>query len=200
MENRIILIISQRFDVSTVYVIDWLLLAKTKFIRIDDFSEISINKLLIDNTGYVNGEIGFKNIGFKKFTSIQFENIMSLWYRRGDLKHSFIKFKQLKNINFLDAEWKRIKKVLYNISVKKLGNFYFETEVNKFEMLRYAKLAGFSIPQSFISESIDFIKEKLQKYGTLVVKALRHKTINLTNNDTFLSGKVQILTRSNIKK
>lgn len=191
MLDKHVLILSQRYDLSTCYVLDWLLMEDVLYDKIDEYSEITIKNLEIDNNGNTIGSFVIKDSYSALERIINLNTITSFWYRRGNIKRSFKKIKDLQTVNMLSKEWNRIKEILLNLNIQKLGDYYFETEINKFEMLRYAKQAGFFIPKSYITENIDFIKEKLQIHKILVLKPLKFKTINLVDNS--MGNKIQIL-------
>jgi len=141
-----ILILSESNDKITDAVIDWLLIGKSQFVRVNETDYIS-NVLITEEDVIIVYENGLQ---------ININEISTFWHRRGDLK-----FKPIVGLNRTDLpiqvkqhlhdEWSDIKKFIFFHLHQKQGIFNKTLTVNKLIVLQFAKDLGLSIPHWVIS-------------------------------------------------
>ena len=142
-----ILIISIEQDESTIDITRWLYHLQKKFIVIKDKDFIDSVRIHV-NTSEVF--IKYKDI------TIHFNEITSVWYRRGNfvIKDSFLKegFVEDKIGAFLDKEKKELFEYLHFLLDQKFAiNNYNHKKVNKLIVLTLAKQLGLQIPETFVT-------------------------------------------------
>jgi len=145
-----ILIITNKFDLSACDVIDYLKYNNLKYIIISSNDLIKI--YTVDDDGDVKFSIDGSNVYCTK-------KISAVWYRRGSIKGKFCDFIEETNnssinsllSNFSESENNELIEYfkLKLESKKHLGSI-FSKEVNKLNMLFKAKEVGFKIPKSFV--------------------------------------------------
>ena len=90
-----ILILSDKFDVSTHYVIDWLSYLKIPFICINEMCDVSVEELSIIDSHF-DFILAIKYPAKEDIVLLHSNNIDAYWYRRGFLRLSN---KDLENVD-----------------------------------------------------------------------------------------------------
>ena len=172
-----ILILSRSDDGSTSKIIDWLFFMDKQFIRLNG-----------NRPHYHIVEINDSEI--KVCIDGQFVNILTadtVWYRRNGFGHSSFRYVLSKNelktvfnkesdqyyiYNQIKDEFKVLFDYLYYLienSVPAALGSYFKKDINKLATLYEAKKVGLGVPESFITNS----REKLKDHTGLITKALK---------------------------
>lgn len=160
-----ILIISINYEQSTSEVAEWLLYSKAEFEIINETNTIMhilsiLNERDDDITIITNSE-----------RKINFSNVQSVWYRRGNFNNgngvlNDNKNEQAKEVDYFvqiaHAEWKCTADWLFkNLKNKLEIGDYFKTNPNKLDVLKLAKNIGLLIPDSIItSKKEDLLNSK----------------------------------------
>jgi ATP-GRASP peptide maturase of grasp-with-spasm system len=146
-----ILILSNREDVSTSAVIDWLLYFGQKVIRISPNYPIEVLDITIDNC---NTDINF---AYNSNILFRLSEITAFWYRRGYLNFiwSDVVKKKLTDKYFLSQignDINCIEEFLHFCFSRKrgIGNYY-KGNVNKLISLELAISCGFKIPSTLLT-------------------------------------------------
>jgi len=194
-----ILILSEENDHSTNDVIDWLLLWKYDFLRINESDVISIKEIKINQRGY--------NIFFKINESVETYSIQqftSYWYRRGDI---VLKLTESDNINeislkintYLNKENYKLKQFF----VRELDNIpnrigsLLNINNNKLSNLVLASQMGLKIPNTeILTEKKQIEKIVRQKY---ISKAI-YNNINIFKQDYSISSYTNIINKNIVIK
>lgn len=174
-----VIIASSTFDQSTNEVIDWLRYLNIDYIRINQETEIEINKIELSNNSF------FYSFNIDKKT-VNSNLINGYWYRRGGLgyiKQPNLKLKESsikREIqDHLEGELFELKNFFIKALEKnsnKIGSFYLKS-LNKLEILLIAKELGFRIPETFV---INCRTDLNQIKGNLITKAIQEtKSYNL---------------------
>lgn len=176
-----ILIVTEKTDISTSQVIDWLKYYNIPFFRINETDKISVEKISIPNNRSKTSNIGEVSIKVNNKKIINLSKIKGYWYRRGRLMHKyrpfneddylgsrfnpFFKKEQDDVIEFIDYYLKVVRKV-------NVINSFLDNKINKLNNLLIAKDCGLAIPDSYIInrktqlESLFSKKQKPQEYIT----------------------------------
>ncbi|MCT4602987.1 MAG: grasp-with-spasm system ATP-grasp peptide maturase [Marinifilum sp.] len=196
-----LVLISESNDLSTDKVVEWFIqFSDYKFGRINENDSVYINQIVLNNSETlslqltVNGD----NKNFKVY------DIDFFWYRRGNLNKKIINSSiQINNqlLKFLDWEWKICHDFIIRtlMSKKSLGD-YFKSSVNKLENLQIALKCGFIIPETIITEDIQFLltynmRKKITKpiSEAMIISDendyldLKTKLVNMPSNNIFPS-------------
>jgi ATP-GRASP peptide maturase of grasp-with-spasm system len=185
-----ILICSDEREPTTDLVCNWLNYYNKKFIRISYKNIIFIHKIEINNN---STEIYFyldnKNNLYK------LSDFTSYWYRRSFLNFNFeylenYKFNEDEITNelnaFLTNEFKTIKYYFeYKLdTISKLNN-YIDNNINKLQVIDYARKIGLNIPNTLITnyknEIFNFISSK-----TAITKAISDFVVKNDDNNYFI--------------
>ncbi|WP_394758302.1 grasp-with-spasm system ATP-grasp peptide maturase [Flavobacterium sp.] len=157
-----VLIISDKDDLSTHEVIDWLRYYKIPFLRISKEDNIIFNKIFLGNNEtdidfYINQNL-YKLTDFKAF-----------WYRRGHYNF-FLKELEgntsiIKQANaHLRTELKELADYFRSYVAERSINKYDDIYFNKLKTLKIAANLGIRIPESIITnekkELLNFLKRK----------------------------------------
>ena len=139
-----ILISSSTFDISTNYVIDWLLYFDNncgeKIIRINDDKDYEIS--FDGKTIYI----------LKDDVYINLDTIKSYWYRRGRIRFKVNQNGFFKNLK--EEEEKVLEEYIHHKLRKiKSINDFFNSEPNKIIVLEEAQKVGLLVPESFICQN-----------------------------------------------
>lgn len=134
-----VLIISEEADYSTNVVIDWLLFYNEKFVRINEEDNLNVD---------FNGtDIVFK----KDDCSFSFNEIKSVWYRRGDLSLKFKEIGESQLDSFRRRELSKIKEFIhYKLSKIRNINNYYKVDYNKLIVSDIAREIGFLAPTDLL--------------------------------------------------
>lgn len=178
--SKLVLIGSEDNDMTTTLVCRWLDFMGHKFIRLNDEDSLLVKSVTISNkiTDFI---LRSKNQEFK------LSDIYSFWFRRGGLKIDFRHSdfyehiradKETKNTlkKFIYNENYRIESFLkhfleFNSRIKILGNptNYIN---NKLVHLQIAIECGIDVPTSYIFTEKKQIKEVLNNFPELIIKAI----------------------------
>jgi ATP-GRASP peptide maturase of grasp-with-spasm system len=163
-----ILIISEKNDYSTNLVIEWLNYYKKDLFRLNTEDQVEI--LNLENDNFI--------ISVNKSVIIEYKNITSVWFRRGniELKKTIIRENSIidKYLNFfLKKELFVLEEYLNFLLQKKrcLGNPNL-LNLNKLEVLNKAKFFGLLIPEFFVTKSKEELIKKSHKKHQYVTKVL----------------------------
>ncbi len=178
-----ILIISERKDVSTNKVIDWLKYLNKDFFRLnfEDSAEIEFS---IDH----NHSKTLLVVNSVKYDIDEFKTI---YYRRGDVKYRYNLHPNVfydKINQYFSQEWKMLKQLVYSHPYStRIGDFYKEINSNKLIDNQTAVKAGFKIPKTIATSSKKNLLEFLEKIECAIVKPL-HGIISIISKDLRLVG------------
>lgn len=192
-----ILIKSIAEDLSTTEVVKWILHLNGSFCRLNDVTKIKRinyidrNFIIEDNKGNI----------------IDFSDVKSYWYRRGDYinKNDFVLTKNDRfdeyHLKHLKVEFKclfdyfvnYVKKNIYSIGDSNLG-----TNLNKLLVNEVAKEIGFNIPEFIITSKKTDLWKFIQKHKRIITKAINN-TFFLHNAFTTYIAYTQRITQDTIK-
>lgn len=158
-----ILIISEKSDLSTFQVIDWFLFYKINYCLVFDTDLLEMDFEGSDTIIY-NEDIKFK-----------LSEIKGVWYRRGKLNLNFKEIDNLQLKHFLLSEKNNlVEYIYYKLSLLPSINHYYRNDVNKLIVSEIAKELGMKTPNSFIINKSSF----LQKVIVNTRKKLATKSIS----------------------
>lgn len=162
-----ILIISEKQDITTDKTIDWLhYYGYTNIVRINDGDSIEVNYIKISNNINENNIILIHNN-----QKISLNNIVFFWYRRGKFSFdvSFEKTKEMVGFEdkmemFINYEWLYVKKYIIKKLEKKpnLGDFT-RVHTNKLINLETAVKCGLLIPSTLLSQDHNILSSTVIK-------------------------------------
>ncbi|MDP2387949.1 MAG: grasp-with-spasm system ATP-grasp peptide maturase [Bacteroidota bacterium] len=164
-----VLIISSDIDRSTSEVLEWLIVKKQPFIRLNDnvcfdLDNIEImqkqNKLVLK----YNGEI------------IYLKNIKSFWYRRGSISVRNNIPDSIPNAVkiYLNEECKAIEAfIIYELDKLAKINHYGNSNLNKLYQLSLAVECGLNIPYTAIANDSSTVKKILLEHKSIVSKSIQ---------------------------
>lgn len=139
-----ILIISQKNEITTTEVIKWLLKLGKSFIRVheDEIFDIRIKERRI----YLESP---RNCFF-------IDEITSLWYRRGGLNFNHLHYKNKAiNLNMNEYQHWLEDYVIKVLESKKHINKQSNSDINKLLVLEEAQKAGLDVPYYFLADTTD---------------------------------------------
>lgn len=153
-----IFILSTKNDFTTNLVQDWLCYFKKPNIRLNES---------VKNISF-NG-----NVDLIELDQIKIVDVESYWYRKGTLFNNLNKSNQI-----VEADLAVTKELIYYLfHIKKgIGNFPSKNEVNKLIALEQAKTVGLKIPETFIVETKQEIKNLLNKTDKQYVTKMKTET------------------------
>ena len=182
-----ILIFANANDPAPNSVIDWLYKWEFPFFRINEFSKISIESLVISN--------GQEDLNYTLLVNnlkIEYCDIVSVWFRQSiDLKFT-LNYLDESSINkneikqFFDSETASLFLFfIHSLEQKKcIGRFSLQN-TNKLIFLEYAKKVGFKIPKTYLFSRDSFSGELISN-NKLITKSIQDICIlNDANSDTF---------------
>jgi len=145
-----ILVISRDYDQSTSDVVEWLLKFKEKFILINEYNYIkNISYFQTQERARVTIETSLNE-------KINFSDLNSIWYRRGNFYYSQTS-RENKLKDFLDhdkKEWQIVNELLMqNLNEKFIIGDFFNKDTNKIKVLKVAAKKGLLIPSTLIANN-----------------------------------------------
>ncbi|WP_346881341.1 grasp-with-spasm system ATP-grasp peptide maturase [uncultured Algibacter sp.] len=169
-----ILIISDRDDGSTSDVIKWIKYFKKDFIRVNENSIVSIEKMIIDDSH----EVVLKVDGSLVFLS----KITSVWYRRGRIFFSeelSLETKNNKELLFSAFnEMNVVRDFIYSLTkFKKSINNAHNGSINKLYALFMAIESGLTIPSSLITSNKKELSEFQLANNEIITKPIHESPI-----------------------
>jgi len=160
-----ILILSEKSDITTYHVVKWLECLKKDFIIITDEDEI--------NGFIINGD----SVAFSiKGNHIDFKDIEAYWYRRGLFNLPF-HFKPellpLEIVNDIKKERSSVEEILHNylLKVPSLSSFY-NSDINRICVLQTANEIGLKIPNFGVFNQKNDVEIFFNKYAKIVNKPI----------------------------
>ncbi|MBC9909091.1 grasp-with-spasm system ATP-grasp peptide maturase [Chitinophaga varians] len=198
-----ILIISEYSDISTRKVFDYLNHLSSINVKIITPHE----KVFIET---IRVSVNRKKILLKCNNDvINFDNIRSVWYRRGFISSVPFPYDTIhkleKQINtFLSTEWEKITSFLLSISqlepgIFLLGSFEHERHCNKLINLHIASSIGLTIPETFITSDRLSLLNFSDDYELLATKPVSNVPIFSLGMKIYSGGGTNVLTKSDIK-
>lgn len=186
-----VLIISEKGDITTDRVIDWLIhMGITDIVRINSGDSIFIETISLSSQAETYISLSYND---KRFS---IDQVKFFWYRRGFLNFN-IKLPQisdndrcnshLKKISFL--EWKKCKEYIVKKLEEKahLGDF-FNTDTNKIQNLEKAQALGFKIPKTLITQNGKTLKTFTLEQSKLITKPINECFKYSNDNYELFSG------------
>ncbi len=161
-----ILIISEKKDISTTEVIKWLKFKDKKFLRINKGDDVKLD--------FIKNDIKI----FHGKTCIRLSDIKAVWYRRGEIDSEYFNISVINSnldkgyIDFLRLESFTLKGYFYfKLHQKRHINSYYNNDVNKLICTEIAQMVGLKTPYSFI---VNTQKEfnKIEKSHKLITKTM----------------------------
>jgi ATP-GRASP peptide maturase of grasp-with-spasm system len=199
-----VVIFSEHQDYSTIKVMEYLRHWGRKVIRINT-EDTSLCKfdIKMSKTGQVIFNLFFKD------ELIDFSNVESVWFRRGDFSFGSVKVNDLKvegaNISkqinaYLFTERQTFNSFFYDFlklsGIRILGNpVVYNTQ--KLSVLQLAAKHGLIIPQTFITNDAEQMRNTIQKSGELITKAIQDNISVLTKDHLFHS-RTELINESKI--
>lgn len=188
-----ILIISEENDQITNDVLDWLLLWKKSFLRINATDTINIRKISISVKDY---DIKFSVNDKKKKYSI--EQFSSIWFRRCDININvpacdYADLLSVEISSYLHGEKKHLEMFFIEQLEKipnRIGRFH-HVETNKMGNLIIASKCGLLIPETHIVFSYNQLDEIIKR-NTYVSKAIGNG-ISIVKDGIFISGYTKLI-------
>ncbi len=181
-----VLILSQRNDISSYKVIEWLQKSGIEFILHDDISRANVEEVQVTlNNQYSDFSI-FLSDGRKIISS----QVSSVWFRGGDMfdleRMTAVKFRDSSlnhgSSNFLQGEWTMLSNWMFSILLGKhrLGNpsLYF---TNKLQMLEFAASVGLSIPSTIITNRKSHIDSFYKSNKEKIISKAIYNSFNFSN-------------------
>jgi ATP-GRASP peptide maturase of grasp-with-spasm system len=169
-----ILVISEKTDVSTRKVLYWLETFKVPFILWFPDEGFKVKEINLDN---------FNNPSFviqNKQTTIRSDDISKVWYRRGNINGLATFSKFISNNESINSDLRRF----YFQEIQAIDSFihlilgnkpnlgdYRENEIGKFEILIAAKNVGFQIPKTICTDNKNALKNAFRNEVKVVWKA-----------------------------
>ena len=181
-----IIVNSNQDDVSTIMVAKWLRFLKKPFLILYEDTEIE--------------NVSFDLLGKSYFTlkdgrKIDFKDVTSYWYRRGQYR---FKRKQKKIVGalpylnnktnlFLRDEMRSYSRFVdYHLSTKKSINNLNSTErVNKLVLAEQAREVGFDIPATMVTSKKEDLKSFIQEHKAVITKPIE-TVINYTMDNYWI--------------
>lgn len=172
---------------STNNVLNWIILEKIPFMRINSSDTIEINKIVISNE-----ETDL--ILLIRGKSIKLSEITSVFIRKGEIKLDQI---VVNNDTYRECEEKirnhllYDRKILYEYLCYKLFNkrgigILNKQNLNKLIVLDEAVKVGLLIPKTYITKHVDHIMSLFLEKGNIITKAIGEMPIVKFENSTFL--------------
>ena len=181
-----ILILSSEADQSTSDVVEWMLYQNKKFILINK----PIQKIDYSQKGKII------NVSIKTYLGkvFNYKDISSVWYRRGryDYPHNTPLAEVREFLKHENLEWGKLNELLMLKFNPKhcLGN-YFDTQINKNDVLLKAARAGLKTPITLITDNkssvIDFFCE-----ARVINKTIAEIICKQSDNKIYRSGTIEI--------
>jgi ATP-GRASP peptide maturase of grasp-with-spasm system len=200
---------SNRFDVSTIDVLDWLYFLDGK-INLRIFHDATvINEIVYKISNDEQENLLLKTDKGK----ISNKEIDAFWYRRGSFNHAPFISDQATGIHhsFLKQSFQRnfyrerehIGKCIYTL-LQHNGkiNTYEENFTNKITNLSAAKKVGLKIPDTLVTNNFEEVLAFLRKYLKILTKDIEFDTINFAYDEVYnvsIYATVTILTPPDIK-
>ncbi|WP_126652699.1 grasp-with-spasm system ATP-grasp peptide maturase [Chryseobacterium aureum] len=153
-----ILIISDEYDISTAYVIDWLNYFQVEWLRINDSDDCELT--VIDSKTFITLKQG----------TIDIDKVEAVWYRRGFIAVG--EFRKL-GVPQFNSYLSHNKSVLheylqYKLSGKRQINTFSKANVNKLIVNDIAKEIGLKIPEFYIDNKL----HEQKKYKKTITKPI----------------------------
>lgn len=176
-----ILLISEKSDISTDKVIDWISQNKHSFGRFnlqDSFKQLDLH---LSNSIF---EMALEDSYFS------ISKIDSFWYHRGDFStmlpfNASVENAQLLSV-YLNQEWKTIKTFLHSLEKSiSLGSFEKEVNNNKISDLYLAQKQGLNIPNTLITSRKNELIKFITNFDSVITKPLSNPTNIGTDNYVF---------------
>jgi len=177
-----VLIISEKRDITTNYVVDWLLFYKSKFKRLNTENFNTLNSFLINSQGVDHILNGIDN-----------KEISCIWHRRGRLRfYNGLLYENNNNLNtYLRKEEEILVKSIerYENADKKdyIGSYVSELENNKLNVLIEARKNGLKIPETLVTSSKKELLNFYKKHSSIITKDLR-SPVNFSNENVQYSS------------
>lgn len=174
-----ILIFSRAGDVSTNLVIDWLNYYSYSYMRIN-ISETYSSSLFID--------INNQNIYFDN-NPVPIDKVGVIWYRKFGIRWASALDKQhikAPLIEMLGNEYNTaLETLLFILKDKKWLTHPEKVKLNKCKVLIEAQNVGLSIPMTFITNSLNPIKDRLNSKEKLIIKSVYDMMMIKSKTDTY---------------
>lgn len=190
-----LLILSENSDLSTNHVIDWVISFDYPFVRINSDDEIELIELGLDSfTLLINGE-----------KTISYDEIKSVWFRRGNVKIKKVSDKVLSENKFLSYLKEHINVELeaysdyinFLLSNKRSIGSSDKMHINKFVVLREAEALGFKIPYTYVVSNKAKIYELLKENTSLITKSSNY-VLDFNYEDHNYMTYTEVLNANNI--
>lgn len=167
-----VLILSEKNDISTIEVINWLRFFKIPYLKITKEDKIKI-KWIFDDVVFIKNNESYNLSEFKSY-----------WYRRGYINQqkddSVFKnhFEEL-----IDLEEKKLREYLYyRLSKLKKINSIQRSDVNKLIISSIAREIGVLTPDDFIIDSKEELEKLLNEKEKISTKSISGHAINVFGN------------------
>lgn len=171
-----ILIISEKRDISTTEVMKWLHFSNEKFIRINKEDKVQLEFYENDIT-----------IIHKK-VKVNLSDIQSVWYRRGKINNEY--FDISIDYTSLDKGYQDLLKLeshtlkgyfYYKLHQKKHINSYYNDDVNKLICTDIAETVGLKTPRSFILNTKEEFDNVAKKHKLITKTMFGKPMVHLKN-------------------
>lgn len=171
-----VVIISNRYETTTDYVIDWIKYYDTNYLRLNTEDEIRLNDIEL------NPEEGFKKFELSVNGKIyDLTSTTAFWYRKGEPRISYEIPKSINIENYileeikshLEMESNKLNQLLYYyLATKKSLCSFYGARVNKLIILSLAYQVGLDIPPTFITSKKKKLEKRINQKPELITKGI----------------------------
>lgn len=183
-----IVIFSMKDDYSTLKVCKWLERFGYDFIRINKEDRCILKSLHLNNRDIV--------IEINSETIVNLKDVKAVWYRRGGFVHSLKNETYFNDNEILYDDGFRINRIMdneyFDLAIflqreferdKSIGS-YFNSKLNKLNVLNIAQTFGINIPETFIINNVSELKS-LMKDNSLITKAISDGLYYFSKNNAY---------------
>lgn len=188
-----IYVISEAEDVTTNYVLEWLIYYKKDFIRSNFQDVATLNYLELSNDTLD-----------VKIDHIQKSKIDKIWHRRGRTRFTPLSLRKIPSIySYLKKEEEILVKSFENIlkkDISYIGSFQKEDENYKIDYLLLAKKVNLKIPNTLVTTSKDELQSFFKKHTSIITKDLRYPIRIKSENYKITSAGTTIVSADMLSK
>jgi ATP-GRASP peptide maturase of grasp-with-spasm system len=201
---------SDKHDVSTHRVINWLIYLKIPYYRINDTSSVCVDYLATKN-----GKFDFKLSVASPYSATPFlifaDDVKAYWYRRGSFELEKIRIQELKSKNmsivkekfnkYLDDENKKIVDFFHNYltTIPHLGCFLDNFTINKLFILCLAQKEKILIPEYIVTSKKSDIEFFVKQHNSCITKGIDRNSLNISKG-IGLGNSTVVITESKLSQ
>lgn len=177
-----IIIVSDRWDVSTTYIVEWLTYYQINFVR--------INQGDLDNNVAINISMSGVELESPQFI---LNEIGLYFYRRGNIfiaskgKNSFRSDKLIDEVNSYNIKELQVLNEFFHSYIEggfeNLNMFWANARKNKLTVLQQAAKLGIKVPETYITGNKGYLTSFVRKHGKVLFKSFTDNFIYRSNSD-----------------